>query len=53
MMHAAELLIIFCFVRGIKPNGLYRLQTKNAAKSGIICLVTPAGFKPTTFRTGI
>jgi hypothetical protein len=28
-------------------------ETKNAAKSGIISLVTPAGFKPTTFRTGI
>jgi len=46
MMFAAKLLIIFCFLHGIKPMGLFRSQTKNAAKSGIICLATPEGFKP-------
>ena len=48
MMHAAELLIIFSIVREIKPKGLSRSQTKNAAKSGIISLVIQLGFEPKT-----
>jgi len=44
MMHAAKLLIIFCFLSG---EQVYQLsphhKTKNAAKGGIIFLATPRG----------
>jgi hypothetical protein len=53
MMFAAELLIIFCFLRGIKPMGLSRSQTKNAAKSGIICLANPRGTNSNQFMADL
>jgi hypothetical protein len=43
MKQAAELPVIFCFLHRIKPKGLSRLQTKNAARSGIICFVIQLG----------
>ena len=43
----------FLFTLPLKAKLSLASQTKNAAKGGSIYLVTPEGFKPPTFRTGI
>jgi hypothetical protein len=55
MLRSAELPVILYLLPPLKAQEVlsWRHQIKNAARGGSIYLVTPAGFKPTTFRTGI